>query len=72
MAWSGLVKDTLVSDGATTVEATPMTFMHNDRFVNTIHADDFIATGSARLGLIERHHGKQLPLKIAGNNWTTQ
>ena len=39
-AWRGLVKDILVRDGATTVEEVPMTFMHNDSNVVTIHGDD--------------------------------
>ena len=44
-AWSGLQKETLVSDGATTVEAVPMPFTHNDGYVVTIHGDDFNAAG---------------------------
>ena len=44
-ARSWLVRDTLVRDGATTVDAVPLTFMHNDRCVVTTHGDDFIAAG---------------------------
>ena len=40
------MKDTLARDGATTVEAVPMTFMHNDGYVVTIDGDDFIAAGT--------------------------
>ena len=35
-AWCGMVKDALVRDGATTVQAVPMTLMHNDGSVATI------------------------------------
>ena len=44
----GLVKEkeTPARDGATTVEAVPITFMHNDGYVATVHGDDFIAAGS--------------------------
>ena len=54
-AWSGLLKATLVRDGARTVEAVSMTFMHNDGYVVTIHGDDFIAAGSQR-GLDSLYH----------------
>ena len=46
-AWSGLVKDTLVRDGATTVEAVPMTLTRQDEHVVTKHGDDFIAISKA-------------------------
>ena len=40
------MKGTLARDGATTVEAKPMTFMHNVRFVVSMHGKEFIAAGS--------------------------
>ena len=44
----GLVKEkeTPARDGATTVEAVPITFRHNDGYVATVHGDDVIAAGS--------------------------
>ena len=49
------MKGTLVRDGATTVEAVLMTFMHTDCDVVTIHGDDFIAAGSQQ-GLDSLNH----------------
>ena len=40
------MQDALVSDGATTVDAVPLTFGHNDGHGVTIHGDGFIAAGS--------------------------
>ena len=45
-AWCGLVRDTLVRDGATTTEAVPMTFMHSGHHIVGTHGDDFVAAGS--------------------------
>ena len=48
------------SRAGVTVEAVPMTFMHKDGHVVTLHGDDFMTAGSQRrLGLTEPHHGKQ-------------
>ena len=44
-ACCGLVKNLLVRDGATSMEAVPLTFMHNDGYVVTKHSDDFIVAG---------------------------
>ena len=40
------MQDALVSDGATTVDAVPLTFGHNDGHGGTINGDGFIAAGS--------------------------
>ena len=63
-AWRGFVKDTLVRDGATTVEAVPLVFMLNDGHVVTVHDDDFIASDSQQ-GLDSLHH-------VIENNFHTE
>ena len=40
------MKDTLLRDGATTVDAVPMTFRHKDGCAVTVFGDDFSAAGS--------------------------
>ena len=47
-AWGGLVKDTLLADGAVAVDVVPMTFVHADQYIVTIHGDDFIAVGTSQ------------------------
>ena len=39
-AWRGLVKETLVIDGTTTVEAVPVAFGPDDGHVVTTHGDE--------------------------------
>ena len=67
-AWGGLVKNILVRDGATSMEAVPLTFMHNDGYVVTKHSDDFIVAGYQQ-GLDSLNHNLDNKLgTTAGNN----
>ena len=66
----GLVKDTLLRDGATTVDAVPMTFRHKDGCAVTVYGDDFSGSRfTAGLGLAEPRHGAQLPRESAGSTF---
>ena len=50
------MKDIQVRDGATTIEALPVTFMHSDGYDVTKHGNDFTAAANAQQGLCSQNH----------------